>query len=229
MSVHIGNDWDALLQDEWEKPYYQELRQRLIHAYQTTTVHPSMYEIFRALEVVSYADTKVVILGQDPYHGPGQAHGMSFSVKPGVQIPPSLRNIYKELHDDLGCAIPNQGYLMHWAEQGVLLLNATLTVQEGLANSHRQFGWSILTDRIVSLLGEREDPMVFLLWGRFARSKKDLIANPKHLVLESAHPSPLSASQGFFGSRPFSKANAFLVENGKTPIDWQIPVDSHLE
>lgn len=222
MSVHIGNDWDELLRAEWDKPYYVDLRKKLIDAYRTTTVYPDMNDIFNALKAVSYEDVKVVILGQDPYHGPGQAHGMSFSVKPGVAIPPSLVNIYKELQNDLSLDIPTSGYLGRWADQGVLLLNATLTVQAGLANSHQAFGWGELTDEIVRILGKRDKPMVFVLWGRFARSKKRLIENENHLVIESAHPSPLSAYQGFFGSKPFSKANDFLESIGETPIDWNL-------
>ena len=181
-----------------------------------------MYEIFSTLQCTAYSDVKVVILGQDPYHGPGQAHGFSFSVKPGIDIPPSLQNIYKELASDLGCYIPQTGYLKKWADQGVLMLNAVLTVRAGQANSHKGRGWEIFTDRVIELLNEREKPVVFLLWGRNARNKKALITNPNHLVLEAAHPSPLSAYNGFFGCRHFSKANDFLQSHGMTPVDWQI-------
>lgn len=181
-----------------------------------------MYDIFNALHYTAYKDVKVVILGQDPYHGPNQAHGLSFSVKPGVPAPPSLMNIYKELHDDLGCYIPNNGYLKKWADQGVMLLNTVLTVRAGQANSHKNMGWEHFTDRVISLLNEREDPIVFILWGKNAQSKLSIINNPKHFIIKSVHPSPLSANRGFFGSKPFSKANNFLVSIGKEPIDWQI-------
>ena len=181
-----------------------------------------MYDIFNALHYTDYDKVKVVILGQDPYHGPNQAHGLSFSVKPNVPIPPSLRNIYKELHDDLGCYIPNNGYLKKWADEGVLLLNTVLTVRAGLANSHKNKGWEQFTDNIIKVLNEREKPIVFILWGNNAISKKKLITNKNHLILQSVHPSPLSASRGFFGSKPFSKTNSFLESIGETPIDWQI-------
>lgn len=220
--VHLGNSWDELLKEEWKKPYYLKLRQDLIHEYRTRRIYPAPDDIFNALKSVDYDDVKVVILGQDPYHGPNQAHGYSFSVRPGVAIPPSLQNIYKELHDDLGIPIPHTGCLLDWANQGVLLLNATLTVRAGQANSHSEIGWRILTDRILQILNEREKPMVFFLWGAFARSKRQWIDDSKHLVIESPHPSPLSAYRGFFGSRPFSKANKFLEEHGMTPVDWRI-------
>ncbi len=222
MAASLGNDWQALLEPEFQKDYYRRLRAFLAEEYRRSTVYPDMYEIFSTLQCTSYRDVKVVILGQDPYHGPGQAHGFSFSVKPGIDIPPSLLNIYKELNSDLGCCIPATGYLKKWADQGVLMLNAVLTVRAGMANSHRGMGWEPFTDRIIELLNEREDPVVFLLWGRNAREKKALITNPRHLVLEAAHPSPLSAYNGFFGCRHFSKTNAFLESLGKTPIDWQI-------
>ncbi|MBE8950351.1 MAG: uracil-DNA glycosylase [Quinella sp. 3Q1] len=217
------NDWAELLDDELKEQYYQELRKFLIDEYSTKKIFPNMYDIFNALHFTSYADTKVVILGQDPYHEPGQAHGLSFSVLPNVPPPPSLMNIFKELRDDLGCFIPNNGCLKPWAEQGVLLLNAVLTVRAHAANSHRGHGWEIFTDRIIRLLNDHERPLAFILWGKPARSKKNMITNPCHFIVESAHPSPLSASGGFFGSRPFSRVNKFLESIGETPIDWQIP------
>lgn len=217
------NDWADCLTSELQQPYYRKLRQFLINEYRTQRIYPGMYDIFNALHYTSYEDTKVVILGQDPYHGPGQAHGLSFSVQPGVPAPPSLQNIFKELHDDLGCRIPNNGCLKPWADQGVLLLNTVLTVREHQANSHRGQGWEIFTDKIISLLNAREKPMVFILWGTPARRKKAMITNPAHYVIESPHPSPLSASRGFFGSRPFSRTNDFLQSTGQTPIAWQIP------
>ena len=217
------NDWAPLLTPELEKPYYKKLRQFLIHEYRTTRVYPDMYAIFNALHYTSYADTKVVILGQDPYHGPGQAHGLSFSVLPGVEPPPSLKNIFQELHDDLGCTIPNSGCRKPWADQGVLLLNTVLTVREHQAFSHHNQGWEQFTDRIIELLNEREKPMAFILWGSPARKKKVMITNPRHYIVESPHPSPLSANRGFFGSHPFSRVNQFLESCGETPIDWQLP------
>lgn len=223
MTAIFKNDWADLLQMELKEPYYMKLRDFLIGEYKTGTVFPSMYDIFNALHYTSYHDTKVVILGQDPYHGPRQAHGLSFSVQPGVEAPPSLVNIFKELQGDLGCATPNNGCLKPWAEQGVLLLNTVLTVRERQANSHQGLGWEQLTDKVITLLNEREDPLVFILWGSPAKKKKVMIKNPKHLVIESVHPSPLSAHRGFFGSKPFSKVNAFLIQNGKNPIDWQLP------
>ena len=222
MPPKFENDWKDLLAPEFEKDYYKKLHGFLAREYRTQTVYPDMYEIFATLQATPYHEVKAVILGQDPYHGPGQAHGFSFSVKPGIEVPPSLQNIYKELQSDLGCTIPTTGYLKKWADQGVLMLNAVLTVRAGYANSHAGMGWEVFTDRIITLLNEREDPVVFLLWGRNARAKKALITNPRHLVLEAAHPSPLSAYHGFFGCRHFSKTNDFLKEHGKTPIDWQI-------
>lgn len=220
--VQIGNDWDEQLKTEWEKEYYRRLRSILAKEYKTQTVYPDMYDIFNALKYTSYRDIKVVILGQDPYHGPGQAHGLSFSVKPGVAVPPSLQNIYKELQEDLGCTPPENGDLTQWAKQGVLLLNATLTVRAGSPNSHQNLGWQELTDTIIKILNERETPMVFLLWGKNAKQKKELITNPAHKILTAAHPSPFSAQHGFFGCRHFSKANAFLIETGQKPIDWNL-------
>ena len=211
------------MEDELQKDYYQDLRKFLIGEYRTKKIFPDMYDIFNALHYTSYADTKVVILGQDPYHEPGQAHGLSFSVMPNVPPPPSLINIFKELREDVGCKIPNNGYLRSWAEQGVLLLNTVLTVRAHQANSHRGQGWEIFTDKIISLLNDHEKPIAFILWGRPARNKKSMITNPKHFIIESAHPSPLSAHNGFFGSRPFSKVNNFFKSIGEKEIDWQIP------
>ena len=222
MSVQIGNDWDDILKEERKKDYYINLRKKLIYEYKNYTVYPNMYDIFNALKKVSYKDVKVVILGQDPYHGQGQAHGFSFSVKKGIKTPPSLQNIYKELHNDLGLYIPNNGNLIKWADQGVLLLNSTLTVRAHQANSHKDLGWSILTDNIIKILNARSKPIVFILWGKFAQSKEELITNDRHLIIKSAHPSPFAAHRGFFGSRPFSKTNEFLQKNNFKPIDWQI-------
>lgn len=222
MSVEIGNDWDDILKDEWSKDYYINLRKKLINEYRNYTIYPNMFDIFNALKRVSYKDTKVVILGQDPYHGKGQAHGFSFSVKEGVRIPPSLLNIYKELKNDLSLYIPNHGNLEKWSDQGVLLLNSTLTVRAGLANSHKDLGWSILTDNIIKKLNEKDEAIVFILWGKFAQSKEVFLTNPKHLIIKSPHPSPFSANRGFFGSKPFSRTNKFLKENNLKPIDWQI-------
>lgn len=222
MSVNITNDWMELLSAQFEMDYYKVLRSFLVQEYKSTTVYPDKYDIFNALNFTAYKDVKVVILGQDPYHGPRQAHGLSFSVKPGVATPPSLSNIYKELQEDLGCYIPNNGYLKKWADQGVLLLNTSLTVRAGLANSHRNKGWETFTDVIISTLNKREEPIVFILWGNNAISKEKLITNNSHYIIKSVHPSPLSAHRGFLGSKPFSKANAFLEKLGKKPIDWQI-------
>lgn len=216
------NDWNDIIGSEFEKDYYKKIHNYLLTEYTSHTIFPDKFDIFNALNYTSYKDVKVVILGQDPYHGPNQAHGLSFSVKPGIAIPPSLRNIYKELHSDLNCTIPNNGYLKKWADQGVLLLNTTLTVRSGEANSHKKIGWSIFTDKVISELNLREDPIVFILWGNNAIKKKELITNSNHLILESVHPSPLSASRGFFGTKPFSKTNDFLTASNKTPIDWQI-------
>lgn len=218
----LKNGWQNLLEDEFKKDYYLKLRKFLINEYRTRTVYPDMYDIFNALHYTDYNNVKVVILGQDPYHGPNQAHGMSFSVKPGIPAPPSLANIYKELNSDLGCYIPNNGYLKKWADQGVLLLNTVLTVRAGEANSHKNMGWEHFTDKVISLLNDREDPIVFVLWGKNAQSKLSIIQNPRHYIIKSVHPSPLSVYGGFFGSKPFSKANNFLMSIGKEPIDWQI-------
>ena len=218
--VNLGNDWDEILKGEFEKDYYLKIRQILKEEYFTRTVFPPMHDIFNALKYTPYSETKVVIIGQDPYHEIGQAHGLSFSVRRGIKIPPSLVNIYKELNTDIGMKIPSHGELTSWAKQGVLLLNATLTVREGQANSHREIGWAIFTDEVIKRLAKSSEPIVFVLWGANARSKKKYITGKNHLVIESAHPSPLSAYNGFFGSRPFSRANSFLVANGKTPINW---------
>lgn len=220
--VHIGNDWDQILDGEFQKEYYIRLRNFIAHEYRTQVVYPNMYDIFNALKYTAYQDVKVVILGQDPYHGANQAHGLCFSVKKGVTPPPSLVNIFQELHQDVGCHIPPHGELTKWTQEGVLLLNTVLTVRQGQANSHAHKGWEILTDEIIKKLNERECPMVFLLWGKQAKAKMSLITNPNHLILTCSHPSPYSVTYGFFGCRHFSKANAFLVENNMTPIDWQI-------
>ena len=220
--VHIGNDWDERLKGEFDKPYYQELRQFLIEEYRHHVVYPDMHNIFNALKYTSFSDTKVVILGQDPYHGPGQAHGLCFSVQKGVEPPPSLQNIFKELMADVGIDRPQHGELTCWARQGVLLLNTVLTVREHEPNSHKGKGWEILTDRIIAELNDKETPVVFLLWGANARNKKALITNSLHVKLETVHPSPLSAYNGFFGCRHFSKANAILEASGQAPIDWNV-------
>ncbi|MBQ6713812.1 MAG: uracil-DNA glycosylase [Selenomonadales bacterium] len=222
------NDWAPLLEAEMQKEYYQKLRTILIKEYKTRTIYPDMYDIFNAMHYTPYNKVKVVILGQDPYHGPRQAHGLSFSVLPGVEPPPSLVNIFKELESDLGCKVPNHGCLRHWAKQGVLLLNTVLTVREYQANSHQGIGWEEFTDRIITHLNQRKEPMVFILWGRPAQRKQSMITNPNHLVITSPHPSPLSAYRGFFGSRPFSKANDFLMRHGMEPIDWQLPMEEEI-
>ena len=220
--VNIGNDWDALLEGEFKKEYYLKLREFLKVEYSTQTVYPPMFDIFNALKYTSFKQTKVVILGQDPYHGPGQAHGLCFSVREGIKFPPSLQNIFKELESEYGIQPPKSGELTAWAKQGVLLLNTTLTVRQGTPQSHKGQGWEILTDRIISLLNQKEEPVIFLLWGANAWAKKPLIKNPKHLVLECAHPSPLSAYRGFFGCNHFKKANEYLEKNGIEPIDWSL-------
>ena len=222
MKKIFDNDWQSLLEEEMQKDYYLKLREFLVEEYRTKTIYPNMHDIFNALHYTSYKDTKVVILGQDPYHGPNQAYGLAFSVKEGVRIPPSLLNMYKELRDDLGTYIPNNGVLTKWAEEGVLLLNTSFTVRGGEANSHSKIGWEVFTDHIIKLLNQREDPIVFILWGNNAIKKQVFITNPKHYIIKSVHPSPLSASRGFFGSKPFSKTNKFLESIGKDPIDWQI-------
>ena len=220
--VNIGNDWDDILKGEFEKEYYLELRRFLIKEYKTNTVYPSMYDIFNALKYTSYKDVKAVIIGQDPYHGAGQAHGLCFSVNKDIQIPPSLLNIFKELNSDIGFEIPVHGYLKSWADRGVLLLNAVLTVRGGAANSHKGKGWEYFTDTVIKHLNEKEEPIVFLLWGANAKAKVKMITNPNHLILTAAHPSPLSAYNGFFGCKHFSKTNEFLLSKGQNPIDWTI-------
>ncbi|MEG3528315.1 uracil-DNA glycosylase [Bacillus paranthracis] len=219
----LKNDWEPLLAPEFEKEYYRKLADFLKEEYSTHVVYPKKEDIFNALEYTSYENTKVVILGQDPYHGPNQAHGLSFSVQPGVKTPPSLLNMYKELRDEYGYDIPNNGYLVKWAEQGVLLLNTVLTVRQGEANSHKGKGWEHFTDRVIELLNEREKPVIFILWGRHAQAKKKLITNSNHHIIESVHPSPLSVRRGFFGSKPYSKVNTILANMGEREIDWEIP------
>lgn len=220
--VNFGNKWDSLLKEEFQEEYYQKLRTFLITEYRTKTIYPDMYHIFEAMKATDYDDVKVVILGQDPYHEPNQAHGMAFSVQPGVRIPPSLFNIYKELSSQLGLTIPNHGYLMKWAKQGVLLLNAVLTVERGKANSHKNMGWEQFTDRVIQLVNAKEKPVVFLLWGSNAIAKAKMIDTNKHLVLTSPHPSPLSAYRGFFGNGHFLRTNEFLKQKYSQVIDWQI-------
>lgn len=221
--VKLGNDWDKYIGDEFEKPYYVALRTFLKEEYKNHTVYPDMYDIFSALKETSYFDTKVVIIGQDPYHGVGQAHGMSFSVKPGIGTPPSLKNMYKEIVDELGGFVPDNGFLMPWAKQGVLLLNSVLTVRGGEPNSHRKKGWEQFTTRVIEELNKREEPVAFLLWGANAKEKMELIDRSRHLCLTAAHPSPLSAYNGFFGCGHFKKVNEWLIKQVKSPIDWQIP------
>ena len=218
----IGNDWDIYLKDEYNKDYFKKLIDFVNKEYKEKTIYPPKNEIFNALRHTPYKDVKVVILGQDPYHGEHQAEGLSFSVKNGIRKPPSLQNIFKELNDDLGIAFPKTSSLIPWADQGVLLLNAVLTVQANMAASHKDKGWEIFTDKIIELLDKKEEPIVFILWGSFARNKKKLITNKNHYIVESAHPSPLSAYNGFFGSKPFSKTNNFLISKGLKPIDWKI-------
>ena len=218
--VHLGNDWDGILKEEFKKDYYLSIREILKSEYFSRRIFPPMEDIFNALRYTAFCETKVVILGQDPYHELGQAHGLSFSVRKGVRIPPSLVNIYKELNSDVGMRIPSHGELTSWARQGVLLLNATLTVREGQANSHKDIGWARFTDEVIRKLSESDEPIVFILWGANARSKKKYIHKKNHLIIESAHPSPLSAFNGFFGSRPFSRANEFLSSHGREPINW---------
>ena len=218
----ISNDWLPVFQGEFRKPYYKQLYQTVMKEYNTRKIYPAPDDIFNAFQLTPFHKVKAVILGQDPYHGEGQAHGLCFSVKPDVEIPPSLVNIYQELHDDCGCYIPDNGYLTKWAEQGVLLLNTVLTVRAHQANSHRGIGWEEFTDAAIRRLNEEDRPIVFILWGRPAQMKKSMLNNPKHLILEAPHPSPLSAYRGFFGCHHFSKTNEFLAQNGLDPIDWQI-------
>ena len=220
--VNIGNDWDEIFKDEWQKPYYINLRGFLKTEYASRTIYPEMHDIFNALKYTSFADTRVVIIGQDPYHGVGQAHGLCFSVKKGIEPPPSLKNIYSEMHDDLWLKIPDHGELTDWAKQGVLLLNTVLTVRAGMANSHKGMGWETFTHRVISELDKKQTPVVFLLWGSPARKKAEIITNPIHKKLITVHPSPLSAYRGFFGCKHFSRANEILISTGQKPIDWEI-------
>ena len=223
----IGNDWDLVLENEFKKEYFYNLLKYVQGEYQRTTIFPSKKEVFKAFRYTPYQDVKVVILGQDPYHGEGEAEGLCFSVKKGIRKPPSLNNIFKELQSDLGCSIPENGSLVSWALQGVLLLNTVLTVEKDRAASHKNIGWETFTDEVIKKINEKEEPVVFILWGGFARSKKKLITNPKHFIVESAHPSPLSAYNGFFGSKPFSKTNDFLVKNNLKPINFEIKEKIH--
>ncbi|MBR4767615.1 MAG: uracil-DNA glycosylase [Lachnospiraceae bacterium] len=225
----LDGQWAEYLKLEFGKPYYRALYQNVQNAYRTKTVYPPKEDIFTAFHLTPPDRVKVVILGQDPYHEPGEAHGLAFSVKPGVAVPPSLQNIYKELHDDLGCPVPSHGYLKHWADEGVLLLNSLLTVEAHRAFSHKDFGWERFTDAAIRALNMENRPMVFILWGSAAIRKKELITNADRLILTSPHPSPLSAYRGFFGSRPFSKANEYLLLHNIRPVDWTIPeiTDTH--
>ena len=218
----IMNDWLPAIQGEFKKPYYRELFQFVKEEYSRAVIYPPADDIFNAFHLTPLHNVKAVILGQDPYHNVGQAHGLCFSVKKGVDVPPSLVNIYKELHDDLGCTIPNHGCLTKWAEQGVLMLNTVLTVRAHQANSHQGRGWEQFTDAIIQAVNAQDRPIVYMLWGRPAQSKIPMLTNPKHLILKAPHPSPLSAYRGFFGCKHFSKANEFLLKNGIEPIDWQI-------
>ena len=222
MNLTLKNDWQDLLSPEFKKPTFQNFVDFLDHEYATQTIYPAKENVFSALDYTPYKDVKAVIIGQDPYHGPNQAHGLCFSVQPGIKIPPSLVNIYKELHADLGLPIPEHGYLENWARQGILMINAVLTVRAGNAGSHAKMGWEPFTDKIIELLNERKQPVVFILWGGYARKKAKMITNPNHLVLEAPHPSPLSSYRGFFGSKPFSKTNEFLIQTGQTPIEWSV-------
>ena len=223
MAIPVHNDWKPILDIEYKQAYYQKLHAFLAKEYRTHTVYPDMYDIFNAYIYTPYKDVKVCIIGQDPYHGQGQAHGLSFSVKPGVAVPPSLVNIYKELHSDLDYPIPSHGNLTSWTAEGVMLLNAVLTVRAGEPASHRGIGWEQFTDRTIAALNARETPVVFILWGAFAQSKSSLITNARHHIISSSHPSPFSANRGFFGSKPFSRANAFLEADGIAPVNWEIP------
>ena len=218
----MSTDWNPLLRDQFDLPYWRELQEFVTEERRHHRVYPPHEEVFAALHLTPYADVKVMILGQDPYHGAGQAHGLCFSVRPGVRVPPSLANIHTELHDDLGLEIPGHGNLEAWARQGVLLLNATLTVRAGVAASHQRRGWETFTDRVLDVVNAKPDPVVFILWGSSARRKRNLIDATRHTIIESAHPSPLSARNGFFGSRPFSRANAALVAAGRTPVEWDL-------
>lgn len=218
----INNDWDEVLSSVWNSPGYKKFMSIIDKKYSETTCFPEYNDIFNALKLTPYSKVKVVILGQDPYHGTGEAHGLSFSVKDDIKKPPSLKNIFKELHDDLGYPEPKSGNLEKWTKEGVLLLNSVLTVEKDKAASHKDLGWEILTDHIIKLLNMKETPIVFILWGNFAKKKKVYITNKKHLIIESPHPSPFSAYTGFFGSKPFSKTNNFLIKNNIEPIDFNL-------
>ena len=218
----IGNTWDKCLAEEYQKEYFKKLLEFVKEEYKNKTIYPKQNEVFNAFRYTDFDHVKVVIIGQDPYHGPNQAEGLSFSVKNEVLKPPSLQNIFKELESDLGIPFPEHNSLKPWAKQGVLLLNAVLTVEEHKPTSHAEKGWETFTDDVIKILNQKEDPLVFILWGSYARSKKALITNPKHYIIESAHPSPFSARNGFFGSKPFSKTNEFLKKNGIPEIDWRI-------
>jgi uracil-DNA glycosylase len=224
----LKNDWAPLLEPEFSTPYYQDLRSFLAHEYRTRTIYPDKHDIFNALHYTPLEEVKVVILGQDPYHGPGQAHGLCFSVKPTVTVPPSLVNIFKELETDLNLPRPDHGCLIPWAKRGVLLLNTALTVRAGQAASHRRKGWEFFTDRIIGIINQNDRPVVFFLWGNHAQEKSAAITNPQHLILQAPHPSPLSASRGFFGSRPFSQANDYLIKHGRSPVNWKLPMLSEI-
>lgn len=221
MAVHIGNDWDTFFEIETKKDYYLELRRKIKYEYEHYTIYPEMENIFNAFKYTPLSNLKVVIIGQDPYHNKGEAHGLCFSVNKGIKIPPSLRNIYQELKSDIGCNIPNHGYLESWAKQGVLLINAVLTVRENLPTSHKNYGWENLIDNVIKYISKNLSNIVFILWGNYAQSKIPLI-NGNHKIIKSVHPSPLSASRGFFGSKPFSKTNDYLLNMGKEPINWEI-------
>lgn len=218
----VDNDWAEVIGDEFKKDYFIKLLDFLENEYRTKTIYPDYRDLFNAFHFTPYKKVKVVLLGQDPYHGPGQAHGLSFSVKPGISVPPSLVNIFKEMKDDLGEEIPTHGFLESWARQGVLLLNTVLSVRAGEANSHRKMGWEIFTDQVIRAINDKDEPVIFWLWGKPAQAKKKLITNAQHYILEAPHPSPLSVYRGFYGSKPFSKTNAFLVQNNKTPINWTL-------
>ncbi|MCQ2978283.1 MAG: uracil-DNA glycosylase [Clostridia bacterium] len=222
MNIDLNNDWNEILKEEFNKDYFKNIEKFLDEERKHYNVYPKECDMFNALKYTSYKDTKVVIIGQDPYHEEGEAHGLCFSVNKDIKIPPSLKNIYKELNDDLNLYIPNNGYLKKWADQGVLLINAVLSVREGNPASHSKIGWQNYTDEIIRKLNEKDESIVFILWGNYARSKKDLITNKKHLVLEGVHPSPLSASRGFFGCKHFSMTNNYLKKNNQKEIDWQI-------
>ena len=218
----INNDWDEKLSVIWNSDGFHNFMHNIDHEYEIKTIYPAKENIFNALKLTPYKNTKVVIMGQDPYHGEGEAHGLSFSVQKGIKLPPSLKNIYKEIKDDLNIDEPLCGDLTKWAKEGVLLLNSTLTVVKDTPNSHKDLGWQRFTDYVIKVLNQKEEPIVFILWGNFARTKKEFITNPKHLIIESAHPSPFSARNGFFGSKPFSKTNEFLIKNNIKPIDWDL-------